>query len=46
MMGNPVWNTVPVAFSNGDGSFRITNTPNAFWASNAALNNVKVVNQY
>jgi hypothetical protein len=29
LAGGPGWNTIPVAFSNGDGTFRVTNTYNA-----------------
>ena len=43
MTGNSTWNTIPVAFSNGDGTFNVTNLGNAWWASNAALSNVKFV---
>lgn len=36
--GGPGWNTLPVAFSNGDGTFRVTNLPAgdiAIWAATA-----------
>jgi hypothetical protein len=36
LIGDPNWVTIPVAFSNGDGSFRVTNAPAqaaAAWAA-------------
>lgn len=34
LIGGPGWNTIPVAFSNGDGSFRVTNTSAVFASGN------------
>lgn len=38
LTGNPGWASVPVAFSNGDGTFQVTNLASdfAFWTSNVA----------
>src|SRR6185437_8017911 len=36
LVGDPNWSSIPVAFSNGDGTFRITNVPTpdfAFWST-------------
>ncbi|MEQ1833906.1 MAG: VCBS repeat-containing protein [Candidatus Eisenbacteria bacterium] len=30
LLGGPGWNTIPVAFSRGDGTFRVTNIQNEF----------------
>jgi hypothetical protein len=36
LTGGPSWNTVPVAFSNGDGTFRVTDTMEVTFATYAA----------
>jgi hypothetical protein len=42
--GDPSWwHTMPVAFSNGDGTFRITNTDVGEFASWAAVPNVRTI---
>src|SRR5262249_60583439 len=36
LIGDPYWHTVPVAFSNGDGSFTVTNLDSgdfAYWTT-------------
>ncbi len=43
LTGGAGWNTLPVAFSNGNGSFGVTNTFIGDFASWAATPNVKVV---
>jgi VCBS repeat protein len=41
--GTPWWYTLPVAFSNGDGTFRITDTPSSDFAGWAQVSGVQVV---
>lgn len=42
LLGDPGWRTIPIAFSNGDASFRVTNAdasaplPFTFWATSTA----------
>jgi hypothetical protein len=44
LMGGPAWTSLPVAFSNGDGSFNITNKDiGANFASLATLPNARVL---
>jgi hypothetical protein len=43
LVGGAGWATVPVAFSNGDGTFNVTNLPIANFAVWAATPNVKVL---
>jgi hypothetical protein len=37
LVGGQGWTTIPVAFSNGDGTFTVTNTPNPDFARFAAM---------
>jgi hypothetical protein len=39
----PWWQTIPVAFSNGDGTFSITNTPSGEFAGWSQVPGVRVV---
>ena len=41
LMGPSGWTTLPVAFSNGNGSFQVTNQPIVDFAALAALSNAK-----
>ena len=43
LIGPQGWDTLPVAFSNGDGSFTVKNQPVGYFSAWAALPNVKVV---
>jgi FG-GAP-like repeat len=43
LIGPSGWNTMPVAFSNGDGTFNVTNLPIANFAGWAATPNVKIL---
>jgi hypothetical protein len=43
LTGNPGWASLPVAFSNGNGSFNVTNTAIASFAGWAATPNVKAL---
>lgn len=43
LTGPSVWQSVPVALSNGDGSFGFANQPNATFAHAASLPNVKIL---
>src|SRR6185295_2439701 len=36
LYGPAAWASIPVAFSNGDGTFNVTNLPNAWWAGAAS----------
>jgi hypothetical protein len=42
--GDPSWwHSMPIAFSNGDGTFRVTNADVGFFNARAATPNVKIV---
>jgi subtilisin family serine protease len=43
LAGGNGWTTVPIAFSNGNGSFTVTNAPNAYLPTWANTPNVKIV---
>jgi hypothetical protein len=43
LIGGSGWSSIPVAFSNGDGTWKVTNQPVVDFASWGALPNVKVL---
>jgi hypothetical protein len=43
IVGNSNWTTIPIAFSNGDGSFHVTNASSPTFASYAATPGAKAV---
>jgi hypothetical protein len=46
LTGGAGWNTVPVAFSNGDGTFSVTNDPVADFPEDAALGALAVAGDF
>ena len=44
LVGGDGWSTIPVAFSNGDGSFNVTNLSNSYIPVWARASGVKVIN--
>ena len=43
LVGGPAWTSIVVAFSNGDGNFRLTNTANAAFSGFAPASGAKAV---